>query len=125
SIAITSLPGTTQAYWTAAKEFGQSSPVWGNGTEWHTAPLQKEVAGDDQSLMHMMQFQTINPDWTGRDDNNAREVEQAPSAPPAGSNQEKNGQKPLMRHKSLPGVLVEEPDQESSNEEEDGWLRLT
>ncbi|KAG6869726.1 hypothetical protein C0995_001010 [Termitomyces sp. Mi166 len=72
-----------------------------------------------------MQFQMINPDWMGRDDNDAREVEQAPSAPPAGSNQEKNGQKPPMRHKSLPGVLVEEPDQESSNEEEDGWSRLT
>ncbi|KAG6900197.1 hypothetical protein C0995_004090 [Termitomyces sp. Mi166 len=65
---------------------------------------------NDQSLMHMMQFQMINPDWMGRDDNNAREVEQAPSAPPAGSNQKKNGQKPPMRHKSLPGVLVEKPD---------------
>ncbi|KAG6858181.1 hypothetical protein C0995_002003, partial [Termitomyces sp. Mi166 len=60
-----------------------------------------------------------------RDDNDARKVKQAPSAPPARSNQEKNGQKPLMRHKSLPGVLVEEPDQESSNEEEDGWSRST
>ncbi|KAG6870158.1 hypothetical protein C0995_014877, partial [Termitomyces sp. Mi166 len=75
-----------------------------------TAPLQKEAAGDDQSLMHTTQFQMINPNWTGRDNNNAREVKQAPSAPPAGSNQEKNGQKPPMRHKSLPGVLVEEPD---------------
>ncbi|KAG6872322.1 hypothetical protein C0995_010803 [Termitomyces sp. Mi166 len=69
-----------------------------------------KVADDDQSLMHTMQFQTINPDWMGRDDNDAMEVEQAPSVPPAGSNQEKNGQKPPMRHKSLPGVLVEEPD---------------
>ncbi|KAG6859807.1 hypothetical protein C0995_003668 [Termitomyces sp. Mi166 len=60
-----------------------------------------------------------------RDDNAASEVEQAPSAPPAGSIQEKNGQRPLMRHKSLPEVLVEEPDQESSDEKEDGWLRLT
>ncbi|KAG6859330.1 hypothetical protein C0995_009614, partial [Termitomyces sp. Mi166 len=32
SVAIAPLPGTTQAYWTAVKEFGQSSPVWGNGT---------------------------------------------------------------------------------------------
>ncbi|KAG6858611.1 hypothetical protein C0995_015322 [Termitomyces sp. Mi166 len=83
------------------------------------------VHSDDQSLMHMTQFQMINPDWMGRDDNDAREVEQALSAPPAGSNQEKNGQKPPMRHKSLPGVLVEEPDRESSDEEEDGRSRLT
>ncbi|KAG6886834.1 hypothetical protein C0995_004010 [Termitomyces sp. Mi166 len=72
-----------------------------------------------------MQYQTINPDWTERDDNAASEVEQALSVPPAGSNQDKNGQKPPMRHKSLPGVLVEEPDRESSDEEEDGQLRLT
>ncbi|KAG6870770.1 hypothetical protein C0995_010835 [Termitomyces sp. Mi166 len=72
-----------------------------------------------------MQYQTINPDWMGRDNNAASEVEQAPAMPLAGSNQEKNGQKPPMRHKSLPGVLVEEPDQESSDEEEDGWLRST
>ncbi|KAG6886650.1 hypothetical protein C0995_006147 [Termitomyces sp. Mi166 len=125
SVAIARLPGTTQAYWTAVKEFGQSSPVWGNGTGWHTAPPQMEVVGEDQSLMHTMQYQTINPDWTGRDDNTASEVEQVPSAPPAGSNQEESGQRPLMRHKSLPEVLVEEPDQESSNEEEDGWLMST
>ncbi|KAG6867780.1 hypothetical protein C0995_004574, partial [Termitomyces sp. Mi166 len=85
-----------------------------------TAPPQTEVVGKDQSLMHTMQYQTINPNWTGRNDNAASEVEQAPSMPPAGSNQEKNGQKPPIRHKSLPGVLVEEPDQESSDEEEDG-----
>ncbi|KAG6892259.1 hypothetical protein C0995_004605, partial [Termitomyces sp. Mi166 len=90
-----------------------------------TAPLQMEVVGKDQSLMHMMQYQTINPDWTGRDDNAASEMEQAPSAPPAGSNQEESGQRPSMRHKSLPEVLVEEPDQESSDEEEDGQLRST
>ncbi|KAG6870863.1 hypothetical protein C0995_010107 [Termitomyces sp. Mi166 len=76
-----------------------------------TAPPQMEVM--------------INPDWMGRDDNTASEVEQVPIAPPAGSNQEKNGQKPLMRHKSLPGVLVEELDQESSNEEKDGQSRST
>ncbi|KAG6897708.1 hypothetical protein C0995_010207, partial [Termitomyces sp. Mi166 len=90
-----------------------------------TAPPQKEVAGEDQSLMHLMQYQMINPNWTGRDDNAASEVEQAPSVAPAKSNQEKNGQKPLIRHKSLPGVLVEEPDQESSNKEEDGQSRST
>ncbi|KAG6871413.1 hypothetical protein C0995_004886 [Termitomyces sp. Mi166 len=90
-----------------------------------TVPSQKKAAGNDQLLMHTMQFQTINPDWMGRDDNNAREVEQAPSVPPAGSTQEKNGQKPPMRHKSLPGVLVEEPDQESSNKKKDGQSRLT
>ncbi|KAG6900988.1 hypothetical protein C0995_002914, partial [Termitomyces sp. Mi166 len=84
-----------------------------------------EVVGEYQSLMHMMQYQTINPDWMGRDDNAASEVEQVLYAPPSGSNQEKSGQKPPMRHKSLPGVLVEEPDRESSNEEEDGWLRST
>ncbi|KAG6881291.1 hypothetical protein C0995_002401 [Termitomyces sp. Mi166 len=70
---------------------------------------------ENQLLMHMMQYQTINPDWTGRDDNTASEVEQAPSAPPARSNQEESGQRPPMRHKSLPEVLVEEPDQESSD----------
>ncbi|KAG6894178.1 hypothetical protein C0995_014883 [Termitomyces sp. Mi166 len=75
-----------------------------------TAPLQMEVVGKDQLLMHTMQYQTINPDWTGRDDNAASEVELAPSMPLAGSNQEKSGQKPPMRHNSLPGVLVEEPD---------------
>ncbi|KAG6867351.1 hypothetical protein C0995_005116, partial [Termitomyces sp. Mi166 len=85
-----------------------------------TAPLQTEMVGEDQSLMHTMQYQTINPDWMGRDDNAASEVEQVPSTSPAGSNQEKSGQRPLMRHKSLPEVLVEEPDQESSDEEEDG-----
>ncbi|KAG6869565.1 hypothetical protein C0995_002217, partial [Termitomyces sp. Mi166 len=90
-----------------------------------TAPPQMEVVGKDQSLIHTMQYQTINPDWTGRDDNATSEVEQVPSTPPAGSKQEKNGQKPLMRHRSLPGVLVEEPDRESSDEEEDGWLRST
>ncbi|KAG6869950.1 hypothetical protein C0995_015971, partial [Termitomyces sp. Mi166 len=79
----------------------------------------------DQLLMHTMQYQMINPDWTGRDDNAATEVELAPSAPSAESNQEKSGQKPPMRHNSLPGVLVEEPDQESSNEEEDGRSRST
>ncbi|KAG6859494.1 hypothetical protein C0995_007925 [Termitomyces sp. Mi166 len=90
-----------------------------------TAPPRMEVVGKDQSLMHTTQYQMINPDWTGRDDNAASEVKQAPPVPPAGSNQEKNGQKPLMRHKSLPGVLVEEPDQESSDKEEDGWSRST
>ncbi|KAG6886671.1 hypothetical protein C0995_005998, partial [Termitomyces sp. Mi166 len=90
-----------------------------------TVPLQKEVVGKDQLLVHMTQFQTINPDWMGRDDNAASEVEQAPTAPSAGSNQEKNGQKPLMRHKSLPGVLVKEPDRESSNKEEDAQSRST
>ncbi|KAG6860067.1 hypothetical protein C0995_016275, partial [Termitomyces sp. Mi166 len=90
-----------------------------------TAPPQTEVVGKDQSLMHMMQYQTINPNWMRRDDNAASEVELAPSTPPARSNQEKSGQKPPMRHNSLPGVLVEEPDQESSDEEEDGWSRLT
>ncbi|KAG6870220.1 hypothetical protein C0995_014542 [Termitomyces sp. Mi166 len=90
-----------------------------------TAPLQTEVVGEDQSLMHTMQYQMINPDWMGRNDNAASEVEQVPFTPPAGSNQEKNGQKPLMRHKSLPGVLVEEPDQESSDKEEDGQSRST
>ncbi|KAG6886459.1 hypothetical protein C0995_007624 [Termitomyces sp. Mi166 len=84
-----------------------------------------EVVGKDQSLMHMMQYQTINPNWMGRDDNAASEVEQVPSVPLAGSNQEESGQRPLMRHKSLPEVLVEEPDQESSDEEEDGWSMLT
>ncbi|KAG6899270.1 hypothetical protein C0995_006445 [Termitomyces sp. Mi166 len=84
-----------------------------------------EVVGKDQSLMHMMQYQMINPDWIGRDDNAASEVEQAPSVPPAGSNQEESGQRPPMRHKSLPEVLVEEPDQESSDEKEDGWSMLT
>ncbi|KAG6858875.1 hypothetical protein C0995_013292 [Termitomyces sp. Mi166 len=84
------------------KRIGQQLP--------QTVSVQKKVAGNDQSLMHTMQFQMINPDWTGRDDNNASKVEQVPSVPPAGSNQEKNGQKPPMRHKSLPGVLVEEPD---------------
>ncbi|KAG6858432.1 hypothetical protein C0995_016662, partial [Termitomyces sp. Mi166 len=48
-----------------------------------TAPLQMEVVDKDQLLMHMMQYQTINPDWIRRDDNAASEVEQAPSAPPA------------------------------------------
>ncbi|KAG6880571.1 hypothetical protein C0995_005896, partial [Termitomyces sp. Mi166 len=80
-----------------------------------TVPPQTEVVGEDQSLMHMMQYQMINPDWMGRDDNAASEVEQAPSVPPARSNQEKGGQRPSMRHKSLPEVLVEEPDQESSD----------
>ncbi|KAG6892226.1 hypothetical protein C0995_004809, partial [Termitomyces sp. Mi166 len=80
-----------------------------------TAPPQKEVAGKDQSLMHTTQYQTINPDWMERDDNAASKVEQAPSAPPARSNQEESGQRPSMRHKSLPEVLVEEPDQESSD----------
>ncbi|KAG6898220.1 hypothetical protein C0995_009918 [Termitomyces sp. Mi166 len=89
-----------------------------------TVPPQTEVVGEDQSLMHTMQYQMINPDWMERDDNAASEVEQAPSTP-AGSNQEKNGQKPPMRHKSLPGVLVEEPDQESSDKEEDGRSRST
>ncbi|KAG6895636.1 hypothetical protein C0995_012425, partial [Termitomyces sp. Mi166 len=83
------------------------------------------VHSEDQSLMHTMQYQTINSDWMGRDDNAASEVEQVPSMPPAGSNQEKSGQRPSMRHKSLPEVLVEEPDQESSDEEEDGWSMLT
>ncbi|KAG6901015.1 hypothetical protein C0995_002279 [Termitomyces sp. Mi166 len=73
----------------------------------------------------MMQYQTINPDWMGRNVNAARKVEQAPSVPPAGSNQEKSGQKPPRRHKSLTGVLVEEPDQESSNKEKDGRSRST
>ncbi|KAG6896983.1 hypothetical protein C0995_010901 [Termitomyces sp. Mi166 len=68
----------------------------------------------DQLLMHTMQYQTINSDWTERDNNTASEVEQVPSMPPAGSNQEKIGQRPLMRHKSLPEMLVEEPDQESA-----------
>ncbi|KAG6869365.1 hypothetical protein C0995_003827, partial [Termitomyces sp. Mi166 len=90
-----------------------------------TAPPQMEVVGEDQSLMHTMQYQMINSNWTGRDDNAASEVEQAPSAPPARSNQEESGQRPSIRHKSLPEVLVEEPDQESSNEEEDGWLMST
>ncbi|KAG6899146.1 hypothetical protein C0995_006856, partial [Termitomyces sp. Mi166 len=41
-----------------------------------TAPPRKEVAGEDQLLMHTTQYQTINPDWMGRNDNAASEVEQ-------------------------------------------------
>ncbi|KAG6883718.1 hypothetical protein C0995_011730 [Termitomyces sp. Mi166 len=71
-----------------------------------------------QGSMYMHYSASVN--GGGRDDNAASEVEQAPSMPPAGSNQEESGQRPSMRHKSLPEVLVEEPDQESSNEKEDG-----
>ncbi|KAG6882809.1 hypothetical protein C0995_013696 [Termitomyces sp. Mi166 len=88
-------------------QFGEMAQ---GGTPPQTAPLQMEMVGEDQLLMHTTQYQTINPDWTGRDDNAASEVELAPSMPLAGSNQEKSGQKPPMRHNSLPGVLVEEPD---------------
>ncbi|KAG6882166.1 hypothetical protein C0995_015601 [Termitomyces sp. Mi166 len=95
------------------------------GSMYAHTPLQKEAAGKDQSLMHTMQYQTINPNWIGRDDNAASKVEQVPAAPPAGSNQEKNGQKPPMRHKSLPEMLIEELDQESSDKEEDGWSKST
>ncbi|KAG6859885.1 hypothetical protein C0995_002479, partial [Termitomyces sp. Mi166 len=49
------------------------------------------VHSKDQLLMHTMQYQTINPNWMGRDDNAASKVEQAPAMPPAGSNQKKNG----------------------------------
>ncbi|KAG6859045.1 hypothetical protein C0995_012013 [Termitomyces sp. Mi166 len=85
--------------------------------------LPEHIGQQQRSLDSLPQFGEMVQG--GRDDNNAREVEQVPSAPPAGSNQKKNGQKPPMRHKSLPGVLVEEPDQESSDKEEDGQSRLT
>ncbi|KAG6882943.1 hypothetical protein C0995_013405, partial [Termitomyces sp. Mi166 len=90
--------------------------------------LPEHIGQQQRSLDSLSQFGEMAQGSTyahRRDDNTAREVEQVPSAPPAGSTQEKNGQKPPMRHKSLPGVLVEEPDQESSDEEEDGRSRLT
>ncbi|KAG6858264.1 hypothetical protein C0995_001301, partial [Termitomyces sp. Mi166 len=112
----------------AVKEFGQSSPSWKNGTGQRATLDSTSVNGGGRRGPVIDAYDvipTINPDWMGRDDNAASEVEQVPSAPPAGSNQEESGQRPSMRHKSLPEVLVEEPDQESSNEEEDGWSMST
>ncbi|KAG6882050.1 hypothetical protein C0995_016092, partial [Termitomyces sp. Mi166 len=52
-------------------------------------------------------------------------MEQAHYAPQVGSSQEMSGQQPQIGHKSLAIGLVDQPAQESSDEEEDDWSKST
>ncbi|KAG6871045.1 hypothetical protein C0995_008847 [Termitomyces sp. Mi166 len=87
-------------------------------------PLCTEVVGEYQSLMHTTQYQASNSEWLRRGNIAPSEVEQVLYAPPEGSSKEKSGQQPLIGHKSLTDVLVEEPARESSDEEENVQLKL-
>ncbi|KAG6872739.1 hypothetical protein C0995_007061, partial [Termitomyces sp. Mi166 len=84
-----------------------------------------ERVGDYQSVTHPMQYQASTPKWSGKGNIAASEMEQAWYAPQVGSSQEMSGQQPQIGHKSLAIGLVDQPAQESSNEEEDDRSKLT
>ncbi|KAG6858063.1 hypothetical protein C0995_003004, partial [Termitomyces sp. Mi166 len=84
-----------------------------------------ERVGDYQSVTHPTQYQASTPKWSGKGNIAASEMEQAQYAPQVGSSQEMSGQQPQIGHKSLAIGLVDQPAQESSNEEEDDRSKLT
>ncbi|KAG6869760.1 hypothetical protein C0995_000631, partial [Termitomyces sp. Mi166 len=84
-----------------------------------------ERVGDYQSVMHPTQYQASTSKWSGKGDIAASEMEQARYVPQVGSSQEMSGQQPQIEHKSLAIGLVDQPAQESSDEEEDDRLKLT
>ncbi|KAG6894779.1 hypothetical protein C0995_013718, partial [Termitomyces sp. Mi166 len=65
------------------------------------------------------------PEWSGKGNIAASEMEQVRYAPQAGSSQEMSGQQPQIGHKSLAIGLVDQPAQESSTEEEDDRSKST
>ncbi|KAG6898294.1 hypothetical protein C0995_009851 [Termitomyces sp. Mi166 len=67
----------------------------------------------------------ITPEWLGKGNIAASEMEQAWYVPQVGSSQEMSGQQPQIGHKSLAIGLVDQPAQESSDEEEDDRSKLT
>ncbi|KAG6871213.1 hypothetical protein C0995_007161 [Termitomyces sp. Mi166 len=75
--------------------------------------------------MHPTQYRASTPEWLGKGNIAASEMEQAWYAPQVGSSQEMSGQQPQIGHKSLASGLVNQPAQESSNKEEDNRSKLT
>ncbi|KAG6885548.1 hypothetical protein C0995_009241 [Termitomyces sp. Mi166 len=75
--------------------------------------------------MHPTQYQASTPEWSGKGNIATSEMEQAWYAPQVGSSQEMSGQQPQIGHKSLASGLVDQPAQESSDEEENNRSKLT
>ncbi|KAG6882530.1 hypothetical protein C0995_014460 [Termitomyces sp. Mi166 len=84
-----------------------------------------ERVGDYQLVMQLTQYQASTPEWSGKGNIAASEMEQAWYAPQVGSSQEMSGQQPQIRHKSLASGLVDQPAQESSDEEENNRSKST
>ncbi|KAG6871428.1 hypothetical protein C0995_004779, partial [Termitomyces sp. Mi166 len=104
----------------------ESLPQQQGGAYAHSTPLRPtqvmfpcmERVGDYQSVMHPTQYQASTPEWLGKGNIAASEMEQARYVPQVGSSQEMSGQQPQIGHKSLAIGLVDQPAQESSDEEE-------
>ncbi|KAG6881620.1 hypothetical protein C0995_001287, partial [Termitomyces sp. Mi166 len=75
--------------------------------------------------MHLTQHQASTPEWSGKGNIAASEMEQARYVPQVGSSQEMSGQQPQIEHKSLASGLVDQPAPESSDEEEDNRSKST
>ncbi|KAG6858702.1 hypothetical protein C0995_014647 [Termitomyces sp. Mi166 len=111
----------------------ESLPQQQGGAYVHSTPLRPtqvmsprtERVGDYQSVTHPTQYQASTPEWSGKGNIAASEMEQARYAPQVGSSQEMSGQQPQIGHKSLAIGLVDQPAQESSDEEEDNRSKLT
>ncbi|KAG6892416.1 hypothetical protein C0995_003881, partial [Termitomyces sp. Mi166 len=68
--------------------------------------------------MHPTQYQASTPEWSGKGNIAASEMEQVRYVPQVGSSQEMSGQQLQIGHKSLASGLVDQPAQESSDKEE-------
>ncbi|KAG6882636.1 hypothetical protein C0995_014133 [Termitomyces sp. Mi166 len=84
-----------------------------------------ERVGDYQLVMHPTQYRASTPEWLGKGNIAASEMEQVQYAPQVGSSQEMSGQQPQIRHKSLASGLVDQPARESSDKEEDDRSKST
>ncbi|KAG6857975.1 hypothetical protein C0995_003623, partial [Termitomyces sp. Mi166 len=104
----------------------ESLPQQQGGAYVHSTPLRPtqvmslcmERVGDYQSVMQLTQYQASTPEWLEKGNIATSEMEQAWYAPQVGSSQEMSGQQPQLGHKSLASGLVDQPAQESSDEEE-------
>ncbi|KAG6895104.1 hypothetical protein C0995_013228 [Termitomyces sp. Mi166 len=84
-----------------------------------------ERVGDYQSAMHPTQYQASIPEWTGKGNIATSEMKQVWYAPQAESSKGMSGQQPLIGHGSLASGQVEQPVQESSDEEENDRSKST
>ncbi|KAG6857977.1 hypothetical protein C0995_003618, partial [Termitomyces sp. Mi166 len=108
-------------------------PQQQGGAYVHSTPLRPtqamppcmERVRNYQSAMHPTQYQASIPDWSGKGNIAASEVEQAQYVPQAGSSKGMSGQQPLIGHGSLASGQVEQPVQESSDEEENDRSKST
>ncbi|KAG6882934.1 hypothetical protein C0995_013429 [Termitomyces sp. Mi166 len=66
-----------------------------------------ERVGDYQLVLHLTQYQASIPEWLGKGNIAASEMEQARYVPQVGSSQEMSGQQPQIGHKSLAMVTKE------------------